>query len=637
RFTTTAMYAERGSTTQVAGYPLNSGTQVANKVYLDKDSYYNPYGNQVAGAGLGQDLWWARRTIEVPRDTHNQNRTIHIDAALDGEFNLGNKVFSWALGVNHNKVIGTTDNTGNLNLVTLKKALGPSFLNASGVVQCGTPTSPISLSECTPFDILGGPSASTPEAFKYVMADGHATYGSTVNSVTADFTGEIIELPAGMLGFAAGIEKREVSGFDRPNAMDQMALTSSLAGNSTFGAYDVKEAYVEVQIPVLKGMPFAELLSFNVASRYSDYSSFGDTTNSKISFMWKPIKDLLVRGTFAEGFRAPTLGDTFGGGSQTFDSYLDPCDSLHGSRVTNPAVATACAAAGVPANFRQRNQNNVVVTSTGGQTPFPFQSGSGNQFLTPETAETRTMGLVYNPSYVPGLSVGLDWFDIRVDNRITAVSAGYVLGQCYVNGVQSFCSAIKRDPVTGQVVDLKRGNANLGMMSTEGIDLAINYRMPATAWGRFGLRSETTYLDSFLTKSSATATAIENAGPYPLYRVKSNLNLDWSLANWSASWGTRFTSSTKASCYSVAQKIECSNPTSTWYTNSIGYNRLGSVSYHDVSVGYAFPWKGRLMAGVNNVFNKKPRINYDASASASSVDGDVPLEQYFYVRYNQAF
>jgi iron complex outermembrane recepter protein len=79
----------------------------------------------------------------------------------------------------------------------------------------------------------------------------------------------------------------------------------------------------------------------------------------------------------------------------------------------------------VPATFRQVNQAGAFVGSGGGQSPTPFNTGAGNSLLTPETAKTRTLGLVYNPSYVPGLSVGVDWFNIRVDNRITAVCAGH--------------------------------------------------------------------------------------------------------------------------------------------------------------------------------------------------------------------
>ncbi|HEY1042786.1 MAG TPA: TonB-dependent receptor [Telluria sp.] len=633
QFTSTAMFSQRTASTTVAGYPASSTMQSKNPVYIDKDSYYNPYGNQVAGAGLGQDLFFYRRTMEVPRQTINRSKTLHIDAGFEGDFSIGANAWNWSVGVNHNSVTGSTDSTGNLNLVTLKKALGPSFMNATGRVQCGTPDKPIAFADCVPFDILGGPSASTPEALNYVMYTGHATYGSKVNSVTADIGGELFQLPAGALGIAAGVEKREVSGYDRPNVMDQMALTSSLAGNSTAGDFDVEEAYVELNVPVLKGMRFAELLSFNLASRYSDYSNFGDTTNSKISFMWKPTKDIMARGTFAEGFRAPTVGDTFGGGSQSFDTYLDICDSQFGRAATDTTIAGRCAASGVPAGFRQRNAAGTAVGAGGAQTPFPFNTGAGNADLQPETAETRTLGLVYNPSFVPGLNLTVDWFDIRIQNRITGVSAAYILSQCYASGEQTFCSKFKRDPISGQITELSRGNANLGRVSTEGMDFGINYRMPATAYGKFGIRSEMTYLDSYTIQSTDTSTPINYAGEYPYYRVKGNLNLDWSLANWSASWGTRYMSPAKTQCWTV--DIECNTPDGE---ASFGeYDRKGSQLYHDVSVAYAFPWQGKLMVGVNNLFDKKPRLNYDAGASASSVDPDVPVDRFFYVRYNQSF
>ncbi|KAK0330525.1 hypothetical protein LTR94_032501, partial [Friedmanniomyces endolithicus] len=157
----------------------------------------------------------------------------------------------------------------------------------------------------------------------YVNSTGQSTYGSTVNSATADLAGELFQLPAGALGLAVGIEHREVKGQEVPGQFEQSGYSTDLAGNATYGRYTVREAYLEANVPLLKGVPFADLLSLNAATRYSDYSNFGSTTNSKFSFMWKPVRDVLTRGTYAEGFRSPTLGDTFGGGSQTFASYLD--------------------------------------------------------------------------------------------------------------------------------------------------------------------------------------------------------------------------------------------------------------------------------------------------------------------------
>ena len=642
RFSTTAMYSERQSSRQVAGYPLNSLTQLKFPVYIDKDHYFNPYGNQVAGAGKGQDLFFYRRTIEVPRVTNNENRTLHIDAALEGDFALRGLPWTWGAGYNHSAVNGSVLSTGNLNLLALKRAVGPSFKNAAGAVQCGTTATPILPADCVPFDILGGPSASSAAALNYVMSTGQASYGSTVNSATADITGELFALPAGALSVAAGLERRDVRGYDRPGQFEQSGYSTDLAGNATVGKYSVKEAYLEVNLPLLKGNPFAELLSINVASRYSHYSNFGTTTNSKASVMWKPVKDLLARGTVAQGFRAPTVGDTFGGGSQSYDSYLDACDSKFGDAATSAATAARCAAGGVPAGFRQVNQAGTAVGSGGAQTPTPFSTGAGNDTLTPETATTRTLGLVYSPSYVAGLTVAVDYFGIRIKNRITAISAAYGINQCYIDGVQSFCDKIKRDPVTGQITTLSRGNLNLGELGTKGIDLSVGYRMPKTAWGRFGVRSESTYVDQYRIKSTAIAQFVNYAGEYGIYRVKSNLALDWDLGNWNATFANRYYSATKGRCWTVSPVVECSNPTGTasWGT---GYDRKSAMVYSDLNMSYAFSWKGKLMLGANNVFDKKPRIVYDTSStfggtsSSSSVDSELPIDRFVYVRYSQKF
>ena len=640
RFNTTAMYADRDSPRQIAGYPLSSTSQATFPVYIDKNSYYNPYGNGAPGvaAGAGQDLFFYRRTIEVPRTTNNQNRTTHIDASLEGDFMALGKSWNWSVGYNHSASNGNTTSTGNINLLNLKKALGPSFVNASGAVQCGTAAAPIPASQCVPFNILGGPSASTPEALNYVMSTGQGTYGSNVNSATADITGELFNLPAGAVGVAGGIEHRSVNGFDRPGQFEQSGYSTDLAAFTTTGKYNVREAYLETNIPVLKNMPFAELLSFDLASRYSDYSNFGSTHNSKASFMWKPIKDLLTRGTWAQGFRAPALADTFGGGGQSFDSYIDPCDSLYGQRKT-AGVASRCAAAGVPTTFRQVNQAGTPVPAAGAQTPFPFTTGLGNRDLQPETATTKTIGFVYSPSFLTGFSMSMDYFDIDVKNRITGLSVAYELNQCYVNGVQDFCSKITRDG-TGQITNLTRGNANLGELRTKGLDFSFNYRFPLTPYGQFAVRSDSTYVDEFSTKSTATANFINYAGEFGVNRVKSTLGLDWSQGNWNATLTSRFYSHVKTHC--VFSSDPCSNPddTASWGT---GYHRQGNTVYSDLSIGYALPWKARVMVGANNVFNRKPIVTYDANSayggnsSSSSVDPERPIDRFFYARYTQSF
>jgi iron complex outermembrane receptor protein len=624
KFASTAMFSQRNSTAQIAGYPLRSDVQSTYPVYVDKNSYWNAFG---------EDLYFMRRTVELPRITDNENRTVHIDATLSGDFSIGAHPWNWDVGYNHSAVSGSTLTSGNINLLNLKQALGPSFMNASGVVQCGTPAAPIALASCTPWNILGGPSASTPAALAYVNSTGQATYGSTINSATANIGGEVMNLPAGALGFAAGLEHRNVRGYDLPGQFEQSGYSTDLAGNPTRGEYSVQEAYAEVNVPLLKDKPFAKLLSVDLATRHSNYSNFGIANNSKASFMWKPVNDLLARGTYAQGFRAPTVGDTFGGGQQTYDDYMDPCDSVYGAAARDASVAARCAAAGVKPGFRQTDQTNTPVASAaGGQSANPFMSGAGNSALRPERATTKTLGLVYSPSYLPGFSASLDWFNIKITNEISAISATQVAEYCYVQNVASYCNDLKRDPVTGQIINLSRGNANLGALQTEGIDLSLGYRL-RTRFGLFNFRSDSTYVKSFKEQADATAAWKEYAGQYFYNRVKSNLTTDWSQGNWSATWTARYQSGVKDKCFSTA---ECSNPNdqATW---GKGYNKLGATVYNDVSVGYKTAWKGTVLVGVNNVFNKQPRTTIQGAASSSAVDADMPIDRFFYVRYSQAF
>jgi iron complex outermembrane receptor protein len=643
RLKTTAMYSQRQSVRQIAGYPLQSTSQANFPVYVDKDSYYNPLGSSVVGAGRGQDLFFQRRTIELPRVTDNENRTLHIDATLEGDFTVKDLAWNWSVGYNHNKVSGTATDTGNINLLNLKQALGPSFMNSSGVVQCGTAANPIGLASCTPWDILGGPSASNAAALDYVNTTGTKTYGSTINSATADLAGELFQLPAGALGLAVGIEHREVKGSDVPDQFSQSGYSTNLSGQATYGRYTVREAYAELNIPVLKAQPFAELLSFNLATRHSDYSNFGVTNNSKASFMYKPVKDVLFRGTWAEGFRAPTLDDISGGGSQSFDTFTDACDTRFGEASRNPAVLARCTSGfggvtGTPVNYRQLMQAGGAITSAGGtQSLVAFNSGAGNQFLSPETAVTKTLGFVYSPSFVPGLSVGLDWYNITIDNRITAIGADYVIDECYIGGNANYCNSLRRDPTTGNLTALSRGNANLGQMETEGVDLAVSYRLPRTAYGQFGFRNETSYTDSFRTNDGPGTRWKEYVGEYYYNRVKSNTSIDWALGNWNATWGFRYYSPTKDTCWDVEELIECNMPNFVLADGNTGANKLGSVTIHDVSVGYKTSWDGRFLFGINNVFDKSPRMVYSTLASASKIDADQSLDRFFYVRYTQNF
>lgn len=632
-FKATGMYAERNSSTQVAGYPLNSNSQPGFPVYISGESYYNPVP--------GQDLSFARRITELPRVTSESAKSLHLDAGFEGNFEFLDHPWNWDAGFNYNKYDVDTSLTGNINLLNLQQALGPSFLNSQGVVQCGTAANPIAPGQCVPFNILGGPSASNKQVLDYIMARENATAQSVTKDFTANVTGGLFELPAGTFSFAAGVEHRNNNGYDTPDEMASAGYTTDLAAGPTVGSYTTNEAYVELSAPLLKDLPGAKSLTVDVATRYSHYSNFGSTTNSKYSFTYAPIEDVMLRGTFAKGFRAPTLGDLFGGGSQTFDNYTDPCDAVYGS-TSNATVAKNCTAAGLPANFRQTDQAGNAVKGPNQQGSTPFVQGAGNQYLQPEHSTTRTLGLVYSPHYVDGLDMTLDYYDIKITNQIQAIDANYVLDQCYQYSVQDFCQAFQRD-ANGQVVSLHRGNANLGWIETTGYNLGVNYRLPAFSFGKFVFNMNVNYLDDWKQASTNDAPVINYAGQYGYAHWRANLGLDWTLGNWGANWGIRYYGSFLDQCFDQPSGAHCNMPnyTSVNWGYGTGANRMGAVVFNDAQARYKLPWKAQIAFGIRNIFDKKPPNTINAYTlgynSSGSLDPTLDFDRYIYLQYNQQF
>src|SRR5690606_6153930 len=155
--------------------------------------------------------------------------------------------------------------------------------------------------------------------------------GKTNTTVfSANITGNLFSLPAGDLAFAAGVETRKEEGEFEADALKIMGETSGLASQPTRGSYKVDEVYLELSVPLLRGVTGAHALTYHAATRYCDYAVFGDTATSKFGLKWRPIESLLGRATCAEGFRAPTISVLYGGGSQTFSTYADPWDTASG-------------------------------------------------------------------------------------------------------------------------------------------------------------------------------------------------------------------------------------------------------------------------------------------------------------------
>ncbi len=647
KFVTDALYNKRDTTQQIAGYPFQSGVF---GIPLSADSYYNPFGSH-HGYAEPTEIDFLRRGWEMPRKTESALQTYRISGGLQGNFDIGGRNWAWDVGgyVNTNDVVKTA--RGDFSLSGLQGALGPSFLDpATGLVTCGAADAPLPYGtapgSCMPWNPMlpagqGGSGSLGDPALQAVL---YPYYHDTGRTKTVDYsanvTGSVFTLPAGDLGVAAGFETRRESGSYVPDAFSQAGLSTNLSSGPTGGSYSVNEYYLEVDVPLVKDVPFVRELSVNVAGRYSDYSTFGNTTNGKFSLTWKPIDDLLVRGNYAQGFRAPTIADLYGGLSGTFDDYTDPCDTVKGAAANNPAVAARCATgAGVPQappDYTQIGQGGTKCDSYPCQTGTQFFAGS-NPALQAETATSKTLGIVYSPRWIQGLDFSLDWYRIRINNAIAADTAQDILDDCYLRNNDARCSALlfTRD-ANGVINYALRGNTNRGWIDTEGYDFGVNYRLPEFAFGRFALHWNTTYVAHNNSKATNDATVVETyTGLGSNFRTRSNASADWTLGDFGASWTTRYYSSIKENCSYAA---ECSMPDhSAPDTGAQPLNRSGANTFHDLQVRWNAPWKATISAGANNVFNHEGPVLYSKPNSTYSYYGGFDIGRFYYLRYNQTF
>ena len=636
-FRADAAYTERSSLIQVAGYPLGTGN---TGLTLDKDSYYNPLGSQ-QGYATPQDVEFLRRGVEDPRVTKNTVKTYRVGAGLEGAFQVGERNFNWDVSAYVNRNKGDEYGTGNYNLLNLAKGLGPSFKDTDGSIKCGRPGAVIT--GCTPINILSGAGGLTPAMLNYIGAPTNGSFGTQENDLSANITGDLFQLPAGSMQFAAGLEYRRESGYNRPDAFSQTGNSTNPSSEPSSGKYNTKEAYVELSIPVLADLPGAKLVSVDLASRYSKYSTFGSTTNSKFGLQWKPFDDLMVRGSISQGFRSPTINDLYGGQVQTFDVYSDPCDTRFGAAGTGNANAIAnCRAAGLSPTFRQTDGAGKPVDSLPAQSNTPFISGS-NDKLQPETSLSKTLGLVYSPSYIDGLNVSLDWYNIRINNIISAVTPDDVLDDCYLRNVSSACGQFTRD-ANGQVSGLSYALQNRGRLENEGYDFNLTYRLPKFSFGDFRVSLDTNYVSKYNLMQGGDTPTTYSVGQYSTWRVRSNASLDWNYGNFGATWGIRYYSGLKEDCaFDFDGGSECNLP--NYVTPGVGLTpkrQVGAIAFNDLSVRWTAPWNGTFSIGANNVFNRKGPLFYTASSNVIGNSGFVYNPSYdygrfFYVRYNQKF
>lgn len=608
---------------------------------VSPQNVYNPFGAPVF-------LVATRWPDNEPRIFQQSVDTTHFHLGLEGTFKLWGRAWDWNADATQTQSLQSELGGPYADNAKLALAVGPSFIDATGVARCGTPDAVIA--GCVPLDLFTGPGRFTPAMLDYLDSDVRNHETARTTSLDLGVTTTLANLPAGPLSFAAGLERRIERGANEP---DPMVASGAANGTGetygiTQGAFAVNEAYLEFNAPLLHDLPLARELDLDLATRYSNYSTFGGTDNSSIGLRWKPSNDLLVRGHWAQGFRAPSIFEAYGGTIDgTGESVFDVCATQPDSHyVPPPAVAANCLAHGVPANAAD---------------DFDTTTSSGaNPALLPETSRSTTAGLVYSPRWWPGLDASADWYRVEIRNAIGNPGAQYFVDACYEQNDAAACSHLTRRS-DGDLQHVLAINENIpGGLEAEGWDFALNWKRE-THFGTLDLHWESAYVDywgaignpqfgSTLPDGSVSAgnVAGSNSALYGVnWRLRSVATLAWRRGAWNASITDRYFSAIKEDCSFVTQTADgigdpalyalCSDPNRTIDGVPAPRNRVGAVTYVDLQAGWMTPWRGAFALGVRNAFDRNPPLAYSYAQNNSFFpDYDIP-GRYWWLSYRQKF
>lgn len=627
-----ALFNRRESTNQAAPEPIflgpggATGNPYADNITIPASQPYNPFGVDLV-SGVNLQLATRRPVEGGPRVFEQEVDTWYFGAGLEGSFDVSDSSWFWDVNVAMSENKADQTNYGSYNIRNIALALGDT--DTSGATCATTPG-------CVPLNIWGGPGTITPDMLAWISPVVRDHSENKLSLFSANISGELFDLWAGPLAFASGYEYRKYEGSYRPDPINYVTMPDGTVENHyngvpslpTSGEYDVNELYVELSVPLMRESAFGKSLDLSLAGRYSDYSTFGGEFTPKYGLRWQVTDEFLLRSTYAEGFRAPSIGELFGSAAR-FDATLDdPCQiGLDGSAPTgNPAN---CAALGVPTGSQQVNSQISVTTG-------------GNPELEPERSQSFSAGMVWTPGFLEDSAIAkrvdleVTFYRHHIEGAIQAIDAQTQLELCVATLDPTFCSGISRAS-TGDINGFNNRLQNLGVIKTDGWDIDLFWTLPETRFGQFKInwlntlvgRYEAFGADGSLQPRRPGVEVNDSAIP----EWTSTAVLDWKYGNWNASWTTRHISDLVEECGDAASFPICSDP-------ATGLNRMPSTTFHDVQVGYKFDWmKGmQVSVGANNVFNKEPPACLSCSLNGYDPSTyDVPGGGFWYVRADLRF
>ncbi|MDH3904133.1 MAG: TonB-dependent receptor [Gammaproteobacteria bacterium] len=492
-------YTNRSSETKAAPEPLclgnDCGTRITDNFFISATNPYNFTGQDLSVANGNLDFF-GRRPIESGGRLFFQDvNTYMISAGLEGEFQGANRNFYWDLTAGYGDNRGFQEKQNSHNAARLQVAMGP-------IDACNaTPN-------CVPFNFFGGQGPDgtgsiTEEMLDFVRYTQRDFSEQTLKNYAFNIGGDVLDLPAGMMGFAAGLEYRDHEGSFRPDPIAASGETAGIPSGATAGGFDVTEFYGELNIPVIAGVALVDLLEFNVAARSSDYSSSGSKETYKVSGLWRPFDQLSLRASASTGFRAPGIGELFGGAAREDFTFTDPCadytgilGEANGGRDTaQPAEIQAnCATLGVDPGLAQIN-------------PQLSALSVGNDQLQPEESDNITAGIVYSPAWSEGqawsdgITLSVDYYSVEITDAVQGLSPGELIDACVETLDPAFCVNTPRSG-SGRLSTVQNELQNLGGIDASGVDIAFSYLSPETSVGTFTLDVDATHLAEYIERTN---------------------------------------------------------------------------------------------------------------------------------------
>ncbi|SFR88308.1 TonB-dependent receptor plug domain-containing protein [Sphingomonas jatrophae] len=344
---------------------------------------------------------------------------------------------------------------------------------------------------CVPLNIFGNAGAITEAQAAGLRVPATSRITSSLTQVRGQINGSVglsSPLAERPVSFAIGGEYRKYKAAQEADALARNPSELGGGGGAITpftGGYDVIEGFGEIIAPLVQNQPFIQELSLEAGIRQSHYSikapgspSF-NTTTWKAGGSWQPVDAIKFRGVYQRAIRAPNISELFQPSSTGLGSLnIDPCAGR--APTTNAALRAVCLAQGAPAFAI-----GVIQNPAAGQ---PNQTTGGNLALKPEKATTYTLGAVIRPSFVPSLTVTIDYYNIKIEDAITIPTPQDAINACFgaisaASATDPACTGIRRNPITGALDGdagttggVLLGRSNAGRLSTDGIDLGVNWR-----------------------------------------------------------------------------------------------------------------------------------------------------------------